>query len=281
MAETNLKAPELNVAVCQLTSGDSVDQNIRDIESVLSSLEHPAGLDLVSFPENSLYFRINDGDPRVGMTLEDQVLQRLSRWSQAHQTTVHIGSVPLTDGTKATNATVLLTPDGNVTVPYKKIHLFDVDVEGHVRVRESDFFVPGSEPGFFEIKGWKFGATICYDVRFSELFLRYAKAGVDVILIPAAFIVPTGRAHWDILVRARAIECQAYVLAAAQGGLHKSPTGGTRETYGHSLIVDPWGQVLGECLDRGDSRVLRSSLKAEKIEAVRRQIPIQSHRRLT
>ncbi len=274
------KEGELNVAVCQLTSGDSVDQNIRDIEAILGSFVDPSGLDLVSFPENSLYFRINDGDPRVGLTLEDKAVLQLSRWSKAHQVTLHIGSVPLVDGNKVTNATVLLTPDGKITVPYKKIHLFDVDVEGHVRVRESDFFTPGTEPGFFEIKGWKFGASICYDVRFSELFLRYAREAVDVILIPSAFIVPTGRAHWDILVRARAIECQAYVLAAAQGGVHKSPSGGTRETYGHSLIVDPWGQILGECLDGGSSRILRATLKSEKIDAVRRQIPILSHRRL-
>jgi len=163
---------------------------------------------------------------------------------------------------------------------YRKIHLFDVDVVGQKPVRESDVFARGTETSVFEIKGWKFGSSICYDVRFPELYLRYAREEVDAILVPAAFLTTTGRAHWEILLRARAIESQAYVLAAAQGGTHQGIKGGTRETHGHSMIVDPWGLIVEEIQDSSEVRVARATLKVDRIEAVRRQIPMKNHRTL-
>lgn len=275
------RSPELNVAVCQLTSSDVIEANAREIERFLDSVEAVESLDLICFPENAFYLRVNDGDPKPGMHLNDESIVRLSKWVMEQGVPVHIGSVPLMETGKCYNTSLLLTPDGNVSPVYRKIHLFDVDVVGQKPVRESDVFARGAETSVFEVKGWKLGSSICYDVRFSELYLRYSKAEVDAILVPAAFLTTTGKAHWEVLLRARAIESQAYVLAAAQGGVHKGVKGGTRETHGHSMIIDPWGQIVEEIKDESSgAKIVRAVLKAERIEAVRRQIPMKDHRTL-
>ena len=127
---------------------------------------------------------------------------------------------------------------------YEKIHLFDIELDGLSPVRETDLFKHGKFPSVFKVRGWEIGQAICYDLRFAELFLEYAKQGVDLVLVPAAFLVETGRAHWEVLLRARAIESQCYIVAAAQAGKHLGCQGGHRMTYGHSLAIDPWGTVI-------------------------------------
>jgi predicted amidohydrolase len=272
----------LDVAVLQLTSVDDVSKNVSEILRLLATLEESPP-HLVCLPENSLYFRLREGDRIPSIELDDVRVAPLRKWAQANSCVIHLGSIPRADagGTKLFNSSVLIGVDGVARDVYQKIHLFDVDVVGHKRVRESDVFVPGAGPATIEVHGWKIGLTICYDLRFAELFLEYARAGVDLILIPSAFLVPTGQAHWEILTRARAIESQAYVVAAAQGGLHKDDAGHSRATYGHSIVVDPWGEVI-ETLpdDFGDRRVLRARLTKERIAKVRSQIPMSSHRRL-
>jgi deaminated glutathione amidase len=279
---------ELSVAVCQLTSVDDLPTNVAAIFGILKCLEANTP-DLICFPENSLYLRIRDGDVTPGLEILDPSLRKLSDWAKKHSTVIHLGSVPLKHEGRVFNSSILLTADGAILDNYRKIHLFDVDVEGHKPVRESDNFSPGQESAVFFVKGWKIGSTICYDLRFSELFLRYAKQEVDVILIPSAFLVPTGKAHWDVLTRARAIESQCYVLAAAQGGTHLGVQGGIRATYGHSIIIDPWGIVLEESrlgeegvgkADSFEARILRSVLSRDRIKQVRAQIPMKNHRRI-
>lgn len=276
-----MKAAELQVAVCQLTSSDHVDANIDAILEVLNTIRFPEKLDLICLPENALYLRVDEAGPRISLRVTDESIARLSGWVVNHRTSLHIGSVPLLDGDKVYNTSLLLTSDGRVIPVYRKIHLFDVDVIGQKPVRESDVFTRGSETSTFDIKGWKFGSSICYDVRFSELYLRYAREEVDVILVPAAFLTTTGEAHWEVLLRARAIESQAFVLAAAQGGTHRGSGGGIRETHGHSMVVDPWGRIQCEMPEGSNNPgVLLATLKAEQIEAVRRQIPMKNHRTL-
>lgn len=272
--------PDLSVAVCQLTSTDDFSANIRQIKSLLNDLEENPP-DLVCFPENALYLRIRENEAIPGVQVSDEVIRILSDWSREFGSVLHLGSVPLKKSNRLYNSSLVLTPDGGVHDNYQKIHLFDVDVEGHKPVRESDVFTHGSEPAIFYVRNWKFGSSICYDLRFPELYLHYAKQEVDAILIPAAFLVPTGQAHWEVLTRARAIECQAYVLAAAQGGVHQSAQGGVRATFGHSMIIDPWGVVVANCPeDFGDRRILRSVLSRDRIKRVRAQIPMKNHRRL-
>lgn len=279
--ETQAAHPTLKVAVCQLTSVDDVPTNLQQILSLLARLEDDVP-DLVCFPENALYFRMREGAPVPGMEAKDEILHVLSHWAKRTGAVVHIGSVPLKRGSRLFNSSLVLTPDGAVHDNYQKIHLFDVDVEGAKPMRESDVFTHGEVPSVFTVKGWKFGSSICYDLRFSELYLHYAKLEVDALLIPAAFLVPTGQAHWEVLTRARAIECQAYVLAAAQGEVHHGVQGGSRSTYGHSMIIDPWGTVLTETPPgfTEEQRILRATLSRERIARVRAQIPMKNHRRL-
>lgn len=271
----------LDVAVCQLTSIDDVEANVSQILSVLKELE-AAPPDLVCFPENALYLRIKEGSDIPGLSLNDARLNPLAAWARTQNCYVHLGSIPRADGNgRLFNSSVLIGPDGVARDVYRKIHLFDVDVAGHKPVRESDAFAYGEEPAIVEIRGWRIGCAICYDLRFAELFLAYARAGVDAVSIPSAFLVPTGRAHWEILTRARAIESQCYVLAAAQGGVHSDGQGAQRATYGHSIIVDPWGEVVETLPEEfGDKRVLRARLSKSRIAQVRAQIPMSQHRRL-
>jgi predicted amidohydrolase len=188
-------------------------------------------------------------------------------------------TTPLKLGDKFSNSTVFLNPNVDPHVVYSKIHLFDVDVEGAPPVRESDHFVNGSGPALIDFRGWKLGLSICYDLRFPELYLNYAQKA-DLILVPSAFLVPTGEAHWHVLLRARAIESQCYVAAPAQSGEHVShlDSGQVRKTYGHSLIVDPWGRALEEMASGLDIRTVE--LSRTPIEKARRQIPMKAHRRL-
>ncbi len=273
-------SPQLSVAVCQLTSIDDLEANTRKILGLLAELENDVP-DLVCFPENALYLRVREGTSIEGLSLDHPSLLKLADWAKKYRSNIHLGSVPLRVGSDLFNSSLLIREDGTISDSYHKIHLFDVDVVGHKPVRESDVFTHGEGPSVIELKGWKIGSTICYDLRFSELFHYYARLGVDALLIPSAFLVPTGQAHWHVLTRARAIECQAYVLAAAQGGSHVGASGGTRKTYGHSVVIGPWGEILAECPeDFGDDRILRVVLERETIESVRKQIPMKNHRRL-
>lgn len=269
----------LKVAVCQMTSVDQIEVN-RD--SILSRLEHleTEPPDLVCFPENVLYMRVREGDRIPGIDLSHPVLREIASWAKANGSAVHLGSVPIARDGQLYNSSVFVEPDGSIRDSYQKIHLFDVDVEGHKPVRESDAFAHGDDVSVLNLKGWRIGSSICYDLRFSELYSRYAKLEVDVILVPSAFLVPTGKAHWHVLTRARAIETQAYVLAAAQGGVHQGVGGGSRATYGHSLIVDPWGVVLEESPESETDSVLMATLDRDRIAKVRAQIPMKNHRRL-
>lgn len=280
-AATATAKTELKVAVLQLTSIDDLQTNLHQILALLARLESEIP-DLVCLPENALYFRAREGATLDGLEVRHEVIRTLSKWSVEKGSVLHIGSVPLVRGGRLYSSSLVLTPDGAVHDNYQKIHLFDVNVEGHKPQRESDVFTHGAEPSVFSVKGWKFGSSICYDLRFAELYLHYARLEVDVILIPSAFLVPTGQAHWEVLTRARAIESQAYVLAAAQGGVHHGIKGGERFTYGHSEIIDPWGVVLGAVPEpfTDEQRILRATLRRERIERVRAQIPMKHHRRL-
>lgn len=260
----------LRIAVCQMCSTHLVADNLASMVSVLKSLDQ---VDFVSFPENCLFMRLEEGLTIPELSLSDSLWNPLQEEARRLGAVLHLGSVALKMGGRIYNSTILIYPDGRVEAPYQKIHLFDVDVVGHVPVRESDIFARGERPAVVEVQGWKLGLSICYDLRFSPLFAHYQIQGVDAVLVPAAFLVPTGKAHWEILLRARAIETQSYVIAAAQGGSHL----GKRETFGNSLVVGPWGEVVA----RADQAplVLRAEISKARIGEVRRQIPMSSHRR--
>lgn len=270
---------ELVVAVAQMTSIDDVDANLMQIEALLEDIFKSHKPRLVGFPENCLYMRVKEGEKIHGFPLDHEAFHKVAALAKKYDTHLHLGSVPLQLEGHLYNSSVLITCKGEVKSTYQKLHLFDIHLEGQKPIRESDVFRHGQRPSVIEVDGWKIGETICYDIRFAELFSQYARKEVDLIMVPAAFLVKTGEAHWEILLRARAIESQSYLMASAQGGTHQGINGGVRETYGHSLIIDPWGSIVGQVEKRaiGFSVV---TLSKERIDGVRRQIPMKYHRRL-
>jgi predicted amidohydrolase len=206
---------------------------------------------------------------------DDGVLAACREAAAANAIWLHLGSLAvLTDGGQFANRAFVIDPRGEIRARYDKIHLFDVDLPTGESWRESAIYRPGEEAVVVEgTPVGTLGLTICYDLRFPALFARLAEAGADVIAVPAAFTVPTGRAHWQVLLRARAIEAGAFVVAAAQSGSHEDG----RQTYGHSLVVDPWGDVV---LDMGEGvHVAFADIDLARIIDVRRRIPALNHRR--
>lgn len=206
---------------------------------------------------------------------EDQVLAACREAAKANRIWVHVGSLAIrTEGGQLANRAFVIDASGEVRARYDKIHLFDVDLPSGESWRESNVYRHGSDA--VVVKGTPVGVlglAICYDLRFPALFSALAEASADVIAVPAAFTVPTGRAHWEVLLRARAIEAGLFVVAAAQGGTHEDG----RQTYGHSLVVDPWGEVL---LDMGEGNGLAfANIELGKITDVRRRVPALAHRR--
>ena len=266
----------LNIAICQMTSTDEVTSNFKQIETLLNSVTAP--VDLAFFPENCLYMRLKEGSTIPGLQLSDPVFSQLKELATKKSCALHLGSIPLREGEKLTNASVLVTADGQVECTYRKMHLFDITLDGQKPVKESDIFLHGLKPHILQMRGWKLGQTICYDLRFSELFSVYAKQAVDIILVPSAFLVTTGQAHWEVLLRARAIESQCYIIAAAQAGTHVNSKGDQRKTYGHSMLVSPWGEIIYQApADLPQAQALQ--LDPSLIAKVRKQIPMHSHRR--
>jgi predicted amidohydrolase len=167
---------------------------------------------------------------------------------------------------------LVLGADGSPLATYRKIHLFDVELGNGGSYSESAATAAGNEPVVVEVGGFKLGLSICYDLRFPELYRALSAQGAEVLLVPAAFTLHTGKDHWHVLLRARAIEAQAFVVAAAQQGTHPR----ARQTYGHSLVVDPWGTVIAEASD--GVGVVMATLERARLEAVRRSLPSLKHR---
>jgi predicted amidohydrolase len=269
---------ELRVAVVQMTSSEIVSKNLDFILNTLEKIEQePEAVNLICFPENSVFMRVNDKTKIQIVDLQDSFFDKISEVAKRMECFIHLGSFAVEKKDKLYNSTVWINSDGEREVSYQKMHLFDIAIEGQKVFRESDVFSHGEKPVIKNIFGWKLGESICYDIRFSELYCYYAKNNVDMILIPAAFLELTGKEHWETLIRARAIESQAYVVASCQAGTHTSSSGEGRVTFGHSMIVDPWGQVILKMpLELGYQI---SVVSKKNITKVRSQIPMVKHRR--
>lgn len=271
----------MKISLVQLTSGDQIEKNLEQILSLIETHLQKQGDSpsrLFILPENSLFFRVVEGAELKPLKITSSEILNLEKFCNDHKIDLHF-TTAMEDQGKVWNASVLISPNQKAQIIYKKIHLFDIRLEGQKPIKESDLFAYGEEVTGFEIEHVRFGSSICYDLRFSELYNQLAKNKVDVILVPAAFLVKTGQAHWETLLRARAIESQAYVLAPAQVGEHKSADGeSSRHTYGHTMAIDPWGQVISSkpegvgCLD--------IEVSLDLVQMVRRQIPMEFHRRL-
>lgn len=273
---TNLMKDELNVVICQLTSTNSVADNDKQIQKLISNIPNLSDVDIISLPENCFFMRMKEGETVQYLTLEDPLFKFYKEFAAKHNLMIHFGATPLQVADQKFNATVVVMPDGSIETPYQKIHLFDIHLENKPPVRESDAFSKGSKPKMLSYLGWNLGFTVCYDLRFSELFLYYQLKGADLVFIPSAFLVETGKMHWEILNRARAIEGQYFVVSAAQGGSHSE----TRKTFGNSLAVDPWGSVIAIQKDDSKPSIIQVKLNKEVLRKVRKQIPMRDHRRI-
>lgn len=267
----------MRAALLQMTSGIDPAANLAIMQDAMRSAK--AGkADILFTPEMSGYL---DRDrsraaERVVAEEADVVLAGVRAMAAELGLWVAIGSLAVRDPAlpaKARNRAFLIDDSGAIRARYDKMHLFDVDLPTGESWRESNSYSPGEGAVLAETPWGRFGLTICYDLRFPDLYRTLSDNGAAILTIPAAFTVPTGEAHWHVLLRARAIEAGAYVIAAAQTGQHEDG----RQTYGHSLIVDPWGEVL---LDMGkDPGVAVIDLDLDRIASVRARIPALDHRR--
>ena len=268
------------VAAVQLNSGDDIDANLRAIERLLGEARE-RGCRVAILPENCAFFASSDED-RLGVAEaagSGPVQQRLAGLARRLELQIVAGSLPLRseDPGRASGATVVFGSDGRLEAVYRKLHLFDVDVPGGAEsYRESHYHAAGDEVVTAASPAGVLGLTICYDLRFPELYRRLAADGANVFSVPAAFTEATGRAHWEILLRARAIENLAWVVAAAQDGRH--PNG--RRTFGHSMIVDPWGRVIAAMPEGAGEGIVTADIDHRETARLRRQFPVLEHRRL-
>ncbi|MEQ1550669.1 carbon-nitrogen hydrolase family protein [Sphingorhabdus sp.] len=265
------------IAVHQMNSCTDVDRNGAAMVAAMKEAK-AQGAAFYFAPEMSLLLDRDRERAKANIALEgeNEWLRKLAFLAEELELWVHMGSVPVLSERapgRMANRTILFDSSGKLVARYDKMHLFDVDLATGESWRESSAYVGGGAPVLADTPlGWM-GLTICYDMRFPDLYSLLARGGARAFAVPAAFTVPTGSAHWHILLRARAIESAAFVIAAAQSGKHEDG----RETYGHSLVVDPWGKVI---LDMGEGEGLGfAEIDTARVDEVRAQIPVHLNRR--
>jgi predicted amidohydrolase len=263
----------IRVACVQMTSRDDKAANLEQVEALVRRAA-ATGADVVVLPEK--WNAIGGIETLHGAAEEldgGESVEAMATWARTHGVTLVGGSITeRREGReKLSNTSVVFDPEGSITAVYRKIHLFDVDVGGHV-YRESEAEEPGDEPVVAETEGWPIGLSVCYDVRFPELYRILALQGALLVTVPAHFTLYTGKDHWHVLLRARAIENQLYVAAAAQIG----ETQPGKQSYGRSLIADPWGLVVAQAPD--EATVISAELDRARLDDVRAKLPSLKNR---
>lgn len=267
----------LKVAAIQMTSGSDIDTNLEAARALIEEATQ-ARASLVVLPENFALFGVTEAERAAAAEPlgRGRIQAFLAQQARRHGVWLVGGTVPIrADEHRASAAALLFDPAGQLHGRYDKIHLFDVDIPGRVneRYRESDATLAGHEARTFDTALGRLAIAVCYDIRFPALFHRIGQARAVVVAVPAAFTVPTGRAHWRVLLQARAIESMACIVAAAQSGKHDRG----RETYGHSMIVGPWGEVLAERPE--GAGVISADLDIMQLNDLRARFPALDHRR--
>jgi deaminated glutathione amidase len=260
----------MRVAAIQMRSGLTPQGNIPVLEALVREAA-AQGATYIQTPEmtgamqrDKLVFTKN-----LRLQKDDLIIAAASKLAQELGVTLHIGSTAILRGDgKIANRAFVFGPDGSLSATYDKIHMFDVDLPNGESWRESATYTPGDQAVMVDVGDARLGLAICYDLRFAELFQTYATYGAHILTLPAAFTQQTGEAHWHILLRARAIETGSFVVAAAQGGTHADG----RQTYGHSLIIDPWGKILAEKTGH-EPGVIVADLDLAQVAATRARIP--------
>lgn len=260
----------LRAACVQITGKPRVEDNIALIDPMIRAAA-AQGADLVCLPEicNLVQKNREEQQKQVRTEAEDPALAAFRALAKELGIWIHAGSLAIRpeEGDRLANRGFLIAPDGTIRAKYDKIHMFDVDLENAESYRESFSYRPGEQAVLAQTPWGGYGMGVCYDVRFPALFRDLAGAGAKVLTMPACFTQPTGKAHWHVLLRARAIENGCFVIAAAQCGEHEDG----RKTYGHSLIIDPWGDVLA---DAGpDQGIILADLDMARVDEVRGMVP--------
>jgi predicted amidohydrolase len=268
-------SPSFLVACIQTNSGRELQPNIDAVEALITKARQ-AGAEFVLLPENVAMLEPNDMLQREKAFPEPEhpAVHEFSRIAKSRNIWLLVGSVSVRlPGGKVANRSILMDPTGTIVARYDKIHLFDVDLGNGESYRESATIEPGSHSVVAPTPWGRLGMSICYDLRFPHLYRAMARSGADFLSIPAAFTRTTGQAHWHVLQRARAIETGCYVFAPAQCGEHAEG----RQTFGHSVIVEPWGTIVAE----GDNDVgfIIAEVDPSKVDDARRKIPALSHDR--
>ena len=269
----------MKIALLQMNSVADVAANIKqmnDLADKAVELERP---DMIVTPEVWNWFGGSTADKRANADQKrgGRSYQAAQALAKKHKVWVHAGSiVELADAGKVSNVTYVFDRTGREVARYCKIHMFDITGPDGARYEESATVKPGRDIVTYDCEGVTIGCAICYDLRFPELFQALAQKGAEVIMLPAAFTQQTGKDHWEVLIRARAIETETYMIAAGQTGGYKSEDGSTRMTYGHSLIADPWGHVIAKASDGVGFTVGR--IDKAYIEKCRKLIPVLEHK---
>jgi len=256
-------------AMLQLNSQNDIARNLFVIETMLRDVK-AKGASLACLPENAFFMRGNDD------TIPDQseAVRNCQQLAHDMQLSILIGSAHIKDekSGKYYNRSFFMDKNGAILAEYDKIHLFDVTLGGGEHYRESDRMLAGEKAVLFSTELGKIGLTICYDVRFPQLYRTLAQAGAEILSIPAAFTYTTGKAHWHTLLKARAIETGCFVFAPAQCGIHPN----NRQTYGHSLIISPWGEIVAEARE-AETAVIYADIDLGKVAEARNMIPSLSN----
>jgi predicted amidohydrolase len=268
-------ASTFRAALIQMRSSDDVAENIRDASAMIREAAGK-GAHYIQTPENTCLMA-PDGGAKLSLTFPedaDPALPAFRALAQDLGIWLHIGSLAIKiSDTHVANRSFLITPKGEIAARYDKVHLFDVDLPNGEVYRESATVAPGASLVTAELPWGRIGLSICYDLRFPHLYRAFGQGGCSFISIPAAFTQTTGQAHWHVLLRARAIENGAFIFAAAQGGTHSNG----RQTYGHSLIVGPWGEILAE--GGKDPSVIVADIDPGATAAARGRVPSLRHDR--
>jgi len=268
------------MAAIQLRSTTEPDHNLRRCEAMINRAVD-AGAEFILLPENFAFLGPEEDKLALAAPLNAHpLLAPLQKLAAKHKVAIVAGGLPeavptdLSDDNerRTFNTSVLLGKDGQVVKSYRKIHLFDIDAPGRATHRESRSVKPGEEIVSCDCDGWRLGFSICYDLRFPELYRALADTGVEIITVPAAFTLHTGKDHWGPLLRARAIENQAYVIAAGQFGR----SGDRFNSWGKSMVIDPWGTVL--CTAPEDEAAIIATIDKTYLKTVRAELPALTHR---
>lgn len=267
----------MKIAAVQMVSTPDVARNL-EAANALVARAAAEGAELVVLPEYFCLMGRNDRD-KLGVAEHPgsgPIQQMLAQAAKAHGVWLVGGTLPMAiegNAERVTNTNLVYSPRGELAARYDKMHLFRYD-NGTEQYDEGRVLAAGAEPVAFDAAGVRVGLSVCYDLRFPELYRALMQPPCDLLSVPSAFTYPTGAAHWEMLLRARAVENQCYVIAAAQGGTHENG----RRTYGHSSVVDPWGEIVAIRREEGEGVVV-AELDAARMASVRMQLPALAHRR--